>query len=106
MVHQLHKRIAQAAPRLGLRALFPPWGCVSSWKKLSYSLVRGVWPLLSFLPWIGEVPGLLVVDASLPLSKPFWKSKTGEEGWQSRPLSPWADGVREAMLRWAGAKGL
>ena len=30
----------------------------------------------------------------------------GEEGWQPRPLSPWADGFREALFRWAEAKGL
>ena len=34
----------------------------------------------------------------------FWNSKTGEEGLQSRPISPWADSYRDAPLRWAEAK--
>ena len=33
-------------------------------------------------------------------------SKIGEVGWQSRPLSPWADGFREALFRWGEAQGL
>ena len=45
-------------------------------------------------------------DVSLPLWLRFRNSKSGEEGWQSWPLSPWADGFREALLRWAEAKDL
>ena len=45
-------------------------------------------------------------DVSVPLWLRLWNSKTGEEGWQSRPISPWADRYREALLRWAEAKGM
>ena len=45
-------------------------------------------------------------DVSVPLWLRFWNSKIGEEGWHSRPISAWADRYREALLRWAEAKGL
>ena len=45
-------------------------------------------------------------DVSVPRWLRFRNSKTGEEGWQSRPISPWADRYREAPLRWAEAKGM
>ena len=54
---------------------------------------------------VGEVSGLRMLDVSLPLLMQFWNSKTGEEGWPSRPLPPWADGFQEALLQWAEAKG-
>ena len=54
---------------------------------------------------VGEVSGLRVGDVSLPLWLRFCNSEAGKEGWHSRPLSLWADGFPEALLRWAEAKG-
>ena len=104
VVHQLHKRIAQAVSKMGFQPYLPPEGlCVLVQRA---ELQPGALPMayVAVLCWIlwlrvGEVSSLRMVDVSFPLWMQFWISKTGEEGWQSRPLSPWADGFREALLR-------
>ena len=50
--------------------------------------------------------GLPMGDVSLPPWLCLCDSKIGEEGSESWPLSPWADGLPEALLRWAEAKDL
>ena len=102
-----------ALPRLRLKwpcsPICPPGVCASSSREHGCSLVRCLWlAWRCFVLWlrVGEVSGLPMGDVSLPLWLRFWNSKTGEEGCQSRPTSPWADQHREALLRWAQAKGL
>ena len=104
-----------ALPSLHLRWAYSPICllrvCASSWRKRSSSLVCCLWLawrffVVSFGFGVGEVSGLRMGDVSLPLWLRFWNSKSAEEGWQSRPISPWADRYREALLRWSEAKGL
>ena len=111
VAHQLHKRIAQAASKLGFQPYLPPDGLCVLMERAELPL--GVLPMacMAVLCWflwlrVGEVSGLRMVDVSLPLWMQFWNSKIGEEGWQSRPLSPLADCFREALLQWAEAKGV
>ena len=44
--------------------------------------------VLSWILWlrVGEVSGFHMEDVSVPLWLRFWNSKTGEDGWQSRPM--------------------
>ena len=110
-VQQLHKRIAQAASKVGLQPYLPPEGLcvlVERAENQPGALPMACVAVLSWVLWlrVGEVFGLRMGDVSVPLWLRFWNSKTGEEGWQSRPISPWADRYREALLRWAEAKGM
>ena len=110
-VQQLHKRIAQAASKVGLQPYLPPEGLcvlVERAENQPGALPMACVAVLSWVLWlrVGEVSGLRMGDVSVPLWLRFWNSKTGEEGWQSRPVSPWADRYREALLRWAEAKGM
>ena len=55
---------------------------------------------LATLAWVcfvrvGEVATVQVADIALPGAIQFWKSKTGEERYTTRPLSRAADQVRE-----------
>ena len=110
-IQQLHKRIAQAVSKPGLQPYLPPEGlCVLVERA---ELQCGALPIacvavLCWIVWlrVGEVSGFRMGGISVPLWLRFWNSKTGEEGWQSCPISPWADGYREALLWWAEAKGL
>ena len=87
------KRIAQAASKVGLQPYLPPEGlCVLVERA---ELQPGALPMacVAVLCWVlwlrvGKVSGLRMGDVSLPLWLRFWNSKTGEEGWQSRPISP------------------
>ena len=110
-VHQQHKRIAQAASKVGFHPYLPPEGLcvlVERAEVQPSALPMACVAVLCWVLWlkVGEVSGLRVGDVSLPLWMRFWNSKTGEEGWKSQPLSMWADGFREAVLRWAEAKGV
>ena len=64
--------------------------------------------MLCWVLWlgVGEVFGLRLADVSLPLWLQFLNSKTWDEGWQSRPVTPWADRFWEALLQWGEARGL
>ena len=92
-VQQLHKHIAQAASKVGLQPYLPPEGlCVLVERA---ELQPGALPMacVAVLCWVlwlrvGEVSGLRMGDVSVPLWLRFWNSKTGEEGWQSHPISP------------------
>ena len=91
---------------MGLQPYLPPEGLCILVERAE--LQPGALPMacVAILCWVlwlrvGEVSGLGMGDASLPLWLRFWNSKIGEEGRQSRPISPWA-----AVLRWAEAKGL
>ena len=95
VVHQMHKRIAQAASKVGFQPSLPPKGLCILMERAG--LQPGALPMVI---WSS------MVDVSLPLWLQFRNSQTGEEGWQSHPLSSWADGFREALLRWAEAKGV
>ena len=55
---------------------------------------------------VGALSCLRMRGVSLPLWLCFWNSKTGEQGWPSRPLSPWTNSFREASVRWAEATDL
>ena len=110
VVHQLHKRIAEDASKVGFRPYLPPEGwcvLVERAQMLPGSLLMACVAVLCWVLWlrVGKVFGLCMLDVSLPLLMQFWNSKTGEEGWPSRLLSPWADGFQEALLQWAEAKG-
>ena len=48
---------------------------------------------------MGEAAGIRVSDLAMPGFVQFRKSKTGEEGYTTRPLYRYADGVREWLHR-------
>ena len=110
-VQQLHTHIAQAASKVGLQPYLPPEGLCVLFERAELQLGSLPMACVAVLCWVlwlrvSEVSGLRMGDVSLPLWLRFCNSKTGEEGWQSRPISSWADRYREALLGWAEAKGL
>ena len=59
---------------------------------------------LAVLSWVcfwrvGEAAGLRVSDLAMPGFLQFWNTKTGEEGYTTRPLCRYADGVRVWLHR-------
>ena len=48
---------------------------------------------------MGEAAGIRVSDLAMPGFVQFWNSKTGEEGYTTRPLYRYADGVRAWLHR-------
>ena len=109
VVQHLHKRIPNAASKVGFQPYLPPGGLCVLVERAQLQLGALPMACVAVLCWVlwlrvGEVSGFRVGDVSLPLWLRVWNSKTGEEGWQSRPLSPWADGFSEALLWWAEAK--
>ena len=111
VVQQLHKRIAQAPSQVGFQPYLPPEGlCVVVEKAEVHpgALPMACVAVLCWVPWrwVGNLSGLRLADVSLLLWMQFWNSKSGEEGWQPRPLSPWADVFQEALFRWGEARGL
>ena len=71
VIHQLPKRIAQAASKVGFQPYFPPQGLCVLLKRAE--LQRGVLAMacVTVLCWVGEVSSLCMVDVSLPLSMQF-----------------------------------
>ena len=59
---------------------------------------------LAIISWVcylrvGEAAGIRVSDLAMPGFVQFWNSKTGEEGYTTRPLYRYADGVRAWLHR-------
>ena len=111
IVRSRHKRIAQAASKVGrqpylalggLCALLV--GAVGSEDLEPVALVA----VLCWVLWlrVGEVAPLRLGDVSVPCWLQFWNRKTGEEGWTQRPLSQWADQFRSALYAWGVSRGL
>ena len=95
----LHKRIAAGAASAGLQPYLPPAGLVILVENASKSRYEPLLGALTTLAWacflrVGEIATVRVADIALPESIQFWNSKTGEEGYTTRPLSRYADQVR------------
>ena len=84
-VQQLHKRIAQAASKVGLQPSLPLEGLcvlVERAELQPSALPMACVAVLCWVLWlrVGEVSGLRMGDVSVPLWLRLWNSKTGEEG--------------------------
>ena len=98
-VTTLHKRIAAGAASSGSQPYLSPAGLVQLVEKARDSRNGTVFSALAIISWVcylrvGEAAGIMVTDLAMPGFVQFWNSKTGEEGYTTRPLYRYADGVR------------
>ena len=98
-VTTLHKRIAAGAASSGSQPYLSPAGLVQLVEKARDSRHGAVFSALAIISWVcylrvGEAAGIRVTDLAMPGFVQFWNSKTGEEGYTTRPLYRYADGVR------------
>ena len=98
-VTTLHKRIAAGAASSGSQPYLSPAGLVQLAEKARDSRHGAVFSALAIIRWVcyvrvGEAAGIRVTDLAMPGFVQFWNSKTGEEGYTTRPLYRYADGVR------------
>ena len=98
-VTTLHKRIAAGAASSGSQPYLSPAGLVQLVEKARDSRHGAVFSALAIISWVcylrvGEAAGIRVTDLAMPGFIQFWNSKTGEEGYTTRPLYRYADGVR------------
>ena len=98
-VTTLHKRIAAGAASSGSQPYLSPAGLVQLVEKARDSRHGAVFSALAIISWVcylrvGEAAGIRVTDLAVPGFVQFWNSKTGEEGYTTRPLYRYADGVR------------
>ena len=103
-VTTLHKRIAAGAASSGSQPYLSPAGLVQLVEKARDSRNRTVFSALAIISWVcylrvGEAAGIRVSDLAMPGFVQFWNSKTGEEGYTTRPLYRYADGVRAWLHR-------
>ena len=99
MVTTLHNRIAAGAASSGSQPYLSPAGLVQLVEKARDSRNGAVFSALAIISWVcylrvGEAAGIRVTDLAMPGFVQFWNSKTGEEGYTTRPLYRYADGVR------------
>ena len=76
IVHQLHKRIAQAASQVGFQPYLPPQGLYALVERAELQLGALPMAYVAVLRWVlwlrvGKVSGLRMVDVSLPLRNQF-----------------------------------
>ena len=98
-VTTLHKRIAAGAASSGSQPYLSPTGLVQLVEKARDSRHGAVFSALAIISWVcylrvGEAAGIRVTDLAMPGFVQFWNSKTGEEGYTTRPLYRYADGVQ------------
>ena len=98
-VTTLHKRIAAGAASSGSQPYLSPAGLVQLVEKARDSRHGAVFSALAIISWVcylrvGEAAGIRVSDLAMPGFVQFWNSKTGEEGYTTRPLYRYADSVR------------
>ena len=98
-VTTLHKRIAAGAASSGSQPYLSPAGLVQLVEKARDSRHGAVFSALAIISWVcylrvGEAAGIRVTDLAMPGFVQFWNSKTGEEGYTTRPLYRYADSVR------------
>ena len=103
-VTTLHKRIAAGAASSGSQPYLSPAGMVQLVEGDRDSRHGTVLSALAVISWVcylrvGEVAGIRVSDLAMPGFVQFWNSKTGEEGYTTRPLHRYADGVRAWLHR-------
>ena len=99
-VTTLHKRIAAGAASSGFQS---PAGLVQL-VEATDSRNRKVFSALAIISWVcylrvGEAAGIRVSDLAMPGFVQFWNSKKGEEGYTTRPLYRYADGIRAWLHR-------
>ena len=99
-VTTLHKRIAAGAASAGPQLYLPPIGLVILVENASESRYGPPLGALATLAWVcfpraGEVATICVADMALPGAVHFWNSIIRDEGYTTRPLSRYADQVRE-----------
>ena len=103
-VTTLHKRIAAGAASSGSQPYLSPAGLVQLVEKARDSRNGTVFSALAIISWVcylrvGEAAGIRVSDLAMPGFVQFWNSKTGEEGYTTRPLYRYADGLRAWLHR-------
>ena len=106
----LHKTIAAGAASTGRQPYLPLASLVISVENASKSRYGPLLGALAAFAWVcflrvGEVASVRVADIELPGSIQFWNSKTGEEGYSTRPVSRYADQVREWAYIFSVASG-
>ena len=99
-----HKRIAAGAASSGSQPYLSPAGWVQLVERARDSRIGTVFSALAVISWVcylrvGEAAGIRVSDLAMPGFVQFWNSKTGEEGYTTRPLYRYADGVRAWLHR-------
>ena len=109
-VTTLHKRIAAGAASSGSQPCLSPAGLVQLVEKARDSRNGAVFGALAIISWIcylrvGKAAGIRVTDLAMPGFVQFWNSKTGEEGYTTRPLYRYADGVRAWLHRHMVSQG-
>ena len=100
----LHKRIAAGAASSGFQPYLSPAGMVHLVERAKNSRHGTVFGALAILSWVcflrvGEAAGIRVSDLAMAGFVHFWNSKTGDEGYTTRPLCRYADGVRAWLHR-------
>ena len=96
----LHKRIAAEAALAGPQPYLPLAGLVIFVEKATRSRYGPLFGALATLAWVcflrvREVATIRVADIALPGAIQFWNSKPGDKGYTTRPMSRYADQVRE-----------
>ena len=103
-VTPLHKRIAAGAASSGFQPYLSPAGMVHLVERAKNSRYGTVFGALAILSWVcflrvGETAGIRVSDLAMAGFVQFWNSKTGDEGYTTRPFCRYADGVRAWLHR-------
>ena len=103
-VTTLHKRIAAGAASSGSQPYLSPASMVQLVERARGSRNGTVFSALAIISWVcylrvGEAAGIRVSDLAMAGFVQFWNSKTGEEGYTTRPLYRYADGVRAWLHR-------
>ena len=103
-VTPLHKRIAAGAASSGFQPYLSPAGMVHLVERAKNSRYGTAFGALAILSWVcflrvGEAAGIRVSDLAMAGFVQFWNSKTGDEGYTTRPLCRYADGVRAWLHR-------
>ena len=103
-VTTLHKRIAAGAASSGSQPYLSPASMVQLVERARDSRNGTVFSALAIISWVcylrvGEAAGIRVSDLAMAGFVQFWNSKTGEEGYTTRPLYRYADGVRAWLHR-------
>ena len=98
------KRTAAGAASSGLQPYLSLAGMVHLVERAKNSRYGTVFGALAILSWVcflcvGETAGIRVSDLAIAGFVQFWNSKTADEGYTTRPLCRYADGVRAWLHR-------